>query len=169
MTKENHSYVIRIVMQQGGLERRMEMFRRKCREKGLALTHQREIIYRTMSSMENHPSPEAIFEVVREHVPSISLGTVYKNIRTFLDAGLLREVSQHHGSLRVETNLTPHHHLVCLECKAILDLDESDLDPVRLRRRPPAGFRIQQYCVEITGLCSVCAARSAGVRKPKQS
>ncbi len=147
-----------------GVERRMEQFRQKCREKGLAVTHQREVIYRALSSTHSHPSPEVIFEVVREQIPSISLGTVYKNIRTFLDSGLLREVSEHHGLLRLEANMSPHHHLVCSECKAIVDLEETDVEPVRLKRRLPGGFRVQRFSVEVIGLCAACAGR-----KPKHS
>ncbi len=141
------------------IDRKMELFRDRCRRKGLALTHQREVIYRALAGMHEHPSPEAIYEVVRERIPSISLGTVYKNIKTFLDTGLLREVSPHHGSVRLEANMAPHHHLVCLECKAIVDLGEEDLEPVRLKRRPPAGFRIQRFSVEAVGLCAACAGK----------
>lgn len=145
----------------------MELFRQRCREKGLALTHQREVIYRAMSSMDDHPSPEALFEVVRERIPSISLGTVYKNIKTFLDSGLLKEVSLHHGSIRLEANMTPHHHLVCSACRAIVDLSEEDLEPVRLKSRPPAGFRVRRFSVEAVGLCAACARKAAPGRGPK--
>ncbi len=136
----------------------MDLFRERCREEGLALTHQRLVIYRALAAMERHPSPEDLFEAVRREIPSISLGTVYKNIHTFLAAGLLREVSLHHGTLRLETNLTPHHHLVCSRCKSIVDLEESDLEPVRLKNRPPKGFRVERFSVEAVGLCATCAA-----------
>lgn len=153
--------------QAGGMERRMEAFRQKCREKGLALTHQREIIYRALSSTRTHPSPEAIFEVVKEQIPSISLGTVYKNIKTFVESGLLKEVSEHHGSLRLDANMSPHHHLVCSECKAILDLEETEVEPVRLKRRLPGGFRVHRFSVEVIGLCATCAGKAAAGRKAK--
>src|SRR4051794_309254 len=93
---------------------RAGQFRQLCIEKGLSHTHQRQIIFEALDDMQNHPSPEAIYEVVKTKIPSISLATVYKNIRTFVEHGLLREVSLHHGSTRLETNLHPHHHLVCL-------------------------------------------------------
>lgn len=101
------------------VETMVTAFRERCRASGLAVTHQREIIYRAIISSEHHPSPEVIFDEVRRQIPSISLATVYKNIHTFLEAGLLREVSPHHGSLRLEANLAEHHHLVCTRCKAI--------------------------------------------------
>jgi Fur family transcriptional regulator, peroxide stress response regulator len=134
-----------------------EEFRRLCGHHGLAVTHQRQVIYQALMSMHDHPSPEVVYEHVRKQIPSISLGTVYKNIKTFVDSGLLREVSLHHGSARLETNLDPHHHLVCVQCKTIVDLDDADLEPIRLKKRPPKGFSVQRYSVEVIGLCRQCA------------
>lgn len=137
----------------------MDELRKVFREAGLSLTHQRVVLYRAVLEMRSHPSPEAIYERVRDEIPSISLGTVYKNIRAFMDAGLVREVSPHHGTLRLETNLEEHHHLVCTRCKAIVDLEETDLEPVRLRRELLGGFRVDRYSVEFRGLCAVCSAK----------
>lgn len=136
----------------------LQAFQELCREKGFALTHQRRVIYREMLLMGGHPSPEAVYERVRREIPSISLGTVYKNIKTFVDTGLLREVSLHHGSLRLEANFAPHHHLVCTACRRIFDVPEKDLAPVKFRGVPPRGFRIQRISVELHGVCARCAA-----------
>lgn len=138
----------------------MREFRERCRSAGLPLTHQRECIFRAVLESKGHPSPERIYERVKSRVPAISLATVYKNIHKFLEAGLLREVSVHHGALLVESNLDEHHHLVCVRCKAILDLERDALEPVHLRRKPPAGFRILRTRVEILGLCPDCAGKS---------
>lgn len=132
-------------------------FRSQCRAAGLASTHQREVIFQVLMEMRNHPSPEIIYEKVRERIPSISLGTVYKNIKTFLDAGLLREVSLHHGTLRLETNVRPHHHLVCTRCKSIVDIDSEEVSSIQLKRKPPKGFRLDGYNIEFFGLCSDCS------------
>ena len=131
-------------------------FDRVCRDHGLAATHQRRIIFRAVTSSPGHYSPEEVYDAVRAEIPSISLATVYKNLKTFVGAGLLREVSPHHGSLRVDPTLTPHHHLVCRKCKSITDIDAKFLDPVRVRRTPP-GFTIEQFSVDILGVCSKCS------------
>src|SRR5450755_4330922 len=112
-------------------------FRVLCHQHKLAATHQRQVIYQTVLSLPGHPSPEDIYDRARTKIPSISLATVYKNIRTFLDSGMLREVSLHHGSLRVESKHHPHHHLVCVKCKSIKDLDETSLEPLRFRQKLP--------------------------------
>ena len=98
-----------------------------------------------------------MYDLVKEHIPSISLATVYKNLKTFEEHGLIREVSPHHGSARFETNAVPHHHLVCLRCKAIMDVPARDVGPVRMKKRAPCGFRIERYNVEIFGVCGKCA------------
>src|SRR5438270_4735699 len=127
-----------------GQEQLIAHFRDECRSRGLASTHQREVIYRTAASMEDHPTPEAIYERVKLEIPSISLATVYKNVRTFVEAGLLREVTLHHGCLRLDPNTQPHHHLVCERCKSITDLPGDGIEPVRVRSRLPKGFRVQR-------------------------
>lgn len=126
----------------------------------MAVTHQRQVIFETLAEMAGHPSPEAVYALVRKRIPSISLATVYKNLKIFEEHGMIREVSPHHGTARFETNAAPHHHLVCLQCKAILDVPAGNIGPVRMPKRTPAGFRIQRYTIEMLGICGECARRS---------
>jgi Fur family peroxide stress response transcriptional regulator len=107
--------------------------------------------------MHGHPTPEDVYEAVRKRVPSISLATVYKNVHKFVEAGIAGQVSLHHGQSRIETKMHPHHHFICVRCKSIIDLDERDLGPVKLKKRAPEGFQVHRYSVEVHGLCSKCA------------
>ncbi len=132
-------------------------FRELCVRHSLAVTHQRQVIYECLKSVVGHPSPEEVYDRVREKIPAISLATVYKTLHTFMESGLLREASLHHGSLRVESNMHPHHHFVCTQCKSIVDVDEQDIEPVRLRRKPVRGFQVQRFAVEILGICERCS------------
>jgi Fur family peroxide stress response transcriptional regulator len=134
-------------------------FRELCHARGLAATRQRQIIYETVLTTPGHPSPEAIFERVQKKIPSISLATVYNNLHTFLESEMLQEVSLHQKSLRIETNLHPHHHLICVNCKSITDLDERQLQPLKFRKKPQ-GFQIKRVSVDILGLCSMCSTKS---------
>jgi Fur family peroxide stress response transcriptional regulator len=134
-----------------------QQFRELCTSKGLALTHQRQVIWETLRSLHGHPSPETVYDVVRKRIPSISLATVYKNIRTFIEHGMLAEVSLHHGSARLETNPEPHHHFVCVQCREILDIPQSDIEPMQLRKAAPEAHEIHRYSVEIHGICQRCA------------
>ncbi|MCX6621813.1 MAG: transcriptional repressor [Acidobacteria bacterium] len=142
------------------LERRMVWFRERCKESGLACTHQRQVIYRALAESEAHPSPELVYESVRTRIPAISLATIYKSIRTFIDQGLLMQVNPLHESARLDANLEPHHHLVCTACKSVQDLPPEMLEPLRPTHPLPNGFRPRQFHVEVLGLCARCAERA---------
>ena len=129
------------------------------RRAGLPITHQRQVIYDALIAMPGHPSPEEVYAKVRRRIPSISLATVYKNLNRFLKAGLLQEMSVHHGSLRVEVNDHPHHHLVCSSCKKIEDIDSEQIGPLHVRGRLPKGFAVQRYSVDVIGLCARCCGK----------
>jgi len=129
------------------------------RRVGLPLTHQRQVIYGALMAMPGHPSPEEVYEKVRKRIPAISLATVYKNLNRFLQAGLLQEMSVHHGSLRVEVNDHPHHHLVCASCKKIEDIDSEQIGPLHVRGRLPKCFEVQRFSVDVIGLCARCGGK----------
>ena len=131
-------------------------FREICQENGIAVTHQRQVLYEVMKSMHGHPSPEEVYAKVRKKVPAISLATVYKNIHLFVENGVFREVSMHHGSVRVEMNGEEHHHMVCSKCKAITDIGEDELGLVAKRNKLPGGFLVERYAVDVIGVCAKC-------------
>jgi Fur family peroxide stress response transcriptional regulator len=131
-------------------------FREICQENGIAVTHQRQVLYEVMKSMHGHPSPEEVYAKVRKKVPAISLATVYKNIHLFVESGVFREVSMHHGSVRVEMNGEAHHHMVCSKCKAITDIGEEELGLVAKRNKLPGGFLVERYAVDVIGVCAKC-------------
>src|SRR5580658_1517167 len=134
-------------------------FRLLCETAGIAVTHQRQVVYQVLKSMHGHPSPEEVYARVRIRIPSISLATVYKTIHLFIESGVFHEVSLHHGSLRVETNGRPHHHLVCTECKSISDIDAEELGIGAQAQKLPGGFLAQRYAVDVLGLCVDCQKR----------
>ena len=138
------------------------VFLELCREKHLAVTHQRLVLFRELMQMKDHPSPEEIFERIRPELPSISLATVYKTLRVFLAAGIIREVSPHHGSLRIEPNTRRHYHFLCLQCHAITDLvsQEVEVDVSSLKDSVPEGFQVEQVSLEARGICRQCAEAS---------
>lgn len=136
-------------------------FQQLCREKNLAVTHQRLVIYRELMQMHNHPSPEQVYERVKPELPSISLATVYKTLHTFVEAGLIREVSPHHGSMRIEPNEHRHPHFLCLQCRSITDLADHELDTAALKASIPLGYQVEHISTEVRGICGACQAKNA--------
>ena len=136
-----------------------EQFRELAAKHGLAVTHQRQVVYEAVIASHGHHSPESIYAAVRRRIPSVSLATVYNNLRLFIECGLLREVTPHSTTLRVDGNLKPHHHLVCSRCKSVHDIEGEFIDFKRLSRQVPDGFDLTQPLVEVFGLCRRCSAK----------
>jgi Fur family peroxide stress response transcriptional regulator len=134
-----------------------EQFRQLAWKCGLAATHQRRVVYEAVVGSHGHHSPEKIYAAVRRKIPSISLATVYNNLRLFVERGLLREVTPHASTLLVDGNLEPHHHLVCSRCKSVQDIEGEFIDFERLSRQLPDGFDLTEPLVEVFGLCRRCA------------
>ncbi len=137
-----------------------EQFRELAAKQGLAVTHQRQVIYEAIIASHGHYSPEDVYAAVRRRIPSISLATVYNNLRLFIESGLLREVTPHATTLRVDGNLKTNHHLVCSRCKSVQDIEGEFGDFNRLSRHLPGGFDLTQPLVEVFGLCRRCRTKS---------
>jgi Fur family transcriptional regulator, peroxide stress response regulator len=137
-----------------------EQFRELAWKHGLAATHQRQVVYEAVVASHRHHSPEQIYSAVRKRIPSISLATVYNNLRLFVERGLLREVSPHASTLLVDGNLELHHHLVCSRCKSVQDIEADFIDFKRLSPHVPDGFDLTKPVVEVFGLCRRCSAKT---------
>jgi Fur family peroxide stress response transcriptional regulator len=125
----------------------------------MAATHQRKVIYEAVVAAPGHYSPEQIYAAVKRRIPSVSQATIYNNLRTFVEKGLLREVTPHASTLRVDGNLEAHHHLVCTRCKAVQDVDGDFVDFKRLGRQARGGFDLSRAIVEVFGLCRRCSGK----------
>ncbi len=141
---------------------RMEHFADRCRQGGLAVTPQRLAIVEALLATTDHPRAETIFESVRKLHPHISLATVHRTLETLCQIGEARKVTTLHDSARYDGNLAPHHHVVCVRCRRIRDVEISGLervidgnagaqgisaarlvtgDPGAVRQLPQTGFR----------------------------
>jgi Fur family peroxide stress response transcriptional regulator len=145
-----------------------EQFRELAWKHGMAATHQRKIIFEAVVSSPAHYSPEQIYATVKRRIPSVSLATIYNNLRLFVENGLLREVTPHASTLRVDGNLESHHHLVCTRCKSVQDITCDFVDFKRLARHAPGGFDLTEPLIEVFGLCQRCSAKTQKQLHPSE-
>ena len=142
----------------------IEKFEQFCRSHGLSVTHQRLAIFEVLASSREHPSAEQLHKAVQRRIPTLSLATVYKNLEALKAIGAVADVNPLHEQGRYEAALPGtgaglrHHHLVCVSCKKVRDLHDSELD--RLRVRDAQGFDVRAVRVQAEGLCPECQARA---------
>jgi Fur family peroxide stress response transcriptional regulator len=143
-------------------------FAEHCRAHGLSVTQQRLAIFEALASSREHPSAEQLHKAVQRRIPALSLATVYKNLEALKAIGAVADVNPLHQEGRYEAALPgtgaghPHHHLVCVSCKKVRDLHDSELDGLRVR--DTQGFHVRAVRVQAEGFCPECRARGTRAR-----
>lgn len=120
-------------------------------------TIQRALILETVRSMVNHPTAEQVYERIHPDHPTISKGTVYRNLNDLAESGeiALREVPG--AASRYDRNTDPHYHAKCLRCGEIYDVDMDQVPDLMSLIRGPHGFQFTGYDVTFRGICPECA------------
>jgi len=123
---------------------------------GKRASRQRDLILAVVRSTMDHPTAEWVFEQTRRHLPRISLGTVYRNLKGLAGEGLIREVHTGGHSARFDGNTGRHYHIRCLGCGRVNDLPLSVDTRLEERAARAVNYRILGHEVEVHGLCPLC-------------
>lgn len=136
---------------------RLEELTARLRERGHRMTPQRMAVIKTLAGNDEHLSAEQIYERVRVDFPMTSLATIYKTITTLKEMGEVLELGFSDDRNRYDgRDPHPHPHLVCLQCRSIIDVDVPAVSelPQEVARR--TGYRIVSHRLDFFGICSQC-------------
>ncbi|GHU99351.1 transcriptional repressor [Clostridia bacterium] len=115
----------------------------------------REAILEWLRSTEIHPSAEQVYYALRTQYPRLSLGTVYRNLTEFENAGLVQTVAEVDGQERFDAVMTEHVHFVCKGCGAVVDVPETvSADIGALMEQQ--GYKVETRRLLVYGLCPEC-------------
>ena len=107
------------------------------------------------TSGTDHPTAERIYDRVRRVLPSISLGTVYRNLQRLVQEGKIGAAQLGARSLHYDPTATPHDHFVCRSCGRVEDLMVDAPEPLHdLARR--AGHDVVSHTLVLYGQCRTC-------------
>ena len=126
----------------------------KLKETGFKLTPQRIAILRYLDGNTGHPSAEDIYKAVSKKFPTMSFATVYNTLETLRQRGALLELTIDPGRKRFDPNTEPHHHLICLRCKQIVDIHNAYALEVPDEMR--GDIEITGNHIEFYGICQKC-------------
>ncbi len=143
----------------GYAARRLAEFAERCRKGGLAVTPQRLAIIRALLASAEHPRADAIYAQVRKEHPHISLATVHRTLETLCEIGEARKVTMLHDSARYDGNVMPHHHVVCVKCRRIRDIEIPELERILDGRSELGEFTLLGSSLEIHAVCDRCNSR----------
>lgn len=141
---------------------RRDEFVQRCHARGLVVTPQRLAIIRALLASKNHPSAEHICAIVRKQLPHLSLATVYRVLDQFCEVGEARKVTLLHDSARYDGHAEPHHHVVCVRCKRIRDIEIPAADRLIEGITSLGEFALLGCSLEINALCRRCRTKGLG-------
>ena len=117
-------------------------------------SRQREAILSVLYSTETHPTANWVYNQVRETIPNISLGTVYRNLAALNAAGEIISLSVGDGYERFDGNNSRHAHFYCKKCGKITDIAlETDYLVHEAKKN---GFIPDSSVYIVRGVCGEC-------------
>jgi Fur family ferric uptake transcriptional regulator len=123
--------------------------------KDMRLTNQRRMILEELKSVTTHPTADEIYGMVRQKLPRISLGTVYRNLEVLSSLGLVRKLENAAGQKRFDGDVSPHHHIRCDTCGKVGDIfDAPDISGIA--QGVSTDFQITGLSLEFSGICPQC-------------
>lgn len=124
------------------------------------MTQQRKQILDYLARAEFFPTAKHIFDAVREVMPSISFGTIYRNLSILKQIGLVRELTLDSDVRRYDIQTKDHAHFRCRECGNELDVAPKGLMQQLQDVMRELGARDLHYYLELTGVCATCATNA---------
>jgi Fe2+ or Zn2+ uptake regulation protein len=130
--------------------------RRSLLATGHRCTEQREAVHEVLWGMRTHPTAEEIFHAVRARVPAVSLATVYKALEAFASAGVCLKLPQGDGPARYDIRTDEHHHLKCVDCGRLVDVEGPPLHEWLAAIDTSDEFEILGGRLVLEGRCGDC-------------
>jgi len=129
--------------------------------RGQRVTPQRLILHRLLRAGPQHLTAEELLGRSRAQLPNVSLPTIYATLDLFEELGVIRRVPGTGPAQVYDSRVDRHHHLRCLRCGRVSDLEtDVDVDPVT-GAAGARGFAVERVDVTVSGVCAACAGESA--------
>lgn len=116
-------------------------------------TLQKGLVLETIRTLY-HATAQEVYEHIRHTYPSVSMGTVYRNLKHLCEIGKISCVRMPGGADYYDHMPTPHDHVRCRVCKRLFDSPapyQAELDTLL-----GSGFKIEGHTLVFYGVCPDC-------------
>ncbi len=142
-----------------GTTQGLETILRRCRERGMRMTVQRRAVLASLVSLPDHPSADDVFISVAARLPGVSRTTIYRTLEQLVRVGVIGKACHPGSTARYDSRVDLHHHLVCLQCDAMIDITDARLDRLPVPDTSEFGFEVSDFRVQLRGLCRRCSRK----------
>lgn len=130
------------------------------RNKGFRITKIREAVVSILSSITKPITASEISSGIYKKDLSANKTTIYRELEFLRKQNMIDEVEFGDGKKRYEINNGHHHHIVCVDCGAVSDIN-FDVDLAQHEREisKQTDFKILEHTIEFFGLCKKCQSK----------
>jgi Fur family ferric uptake transcriptional regulator len=125
-------------------------------QKNLRITAQRRAIIDTVFGTDRHFTADELLVWSRRRDKSVSRATVYRTLPLLTESGLVREMDFGQDHRLYDPNYAehPHHnHIICQDCKKIVEFDSDRLEEIETEISQRLGFSVTTHRLQITANC----------------
>jgi Fe2+ or Zn2+ uptake regulation protein len=131
-------------------------FAPELRARGYRMTPQRHAILHVLCHSGKHLSPSDVYRQAHKELPNLTETTVYRTLEFLAENGLALPAQIGNGHLVYEIAGHNHHHLICRNCGASVEVDHAPLKRLYRQLESPTGYKLDSSHVTFFGLCSDC-------------
>jgi Fur family ferric uptake transcriptional regulator len=121
------------------------------------MTPQRRLILSAVRADPYHPTADDVYHRVKQDLPRISLGTVYRNLEALCDIGHIQKLEFTGSQKRFDGKTRNHYHIRCTCCGCVVDAPIDLIRDIERRIQGRTGFTIITHRLEFLGVCSDCS------------
>jgi Fe2+ or Zn2+ uptake regulation protein len=118
------------------------------------ITCQKRAILEFLKSVKTHPTAEEIYHSVKEKLPQISKGTVYRNLKFLAKKGEILEIPSR--VFHYDGDTFSHAHFVCQKCDRIFDVFDLCRECKIVKKKRIKFGKIKGYNLIFYGICQDC-------------
>lgn len=112
---------------------------------------QRKIILDIINNSNEHLDAYGLYYAAREKLSRISLGTIYRNLKSLVDTGEIDVIYDGTDKLRYDKR-EDHQHFLCTKCHKIIDIYDLDFKKTTNYK----DNKVVSYKIVLEGLCENC-------------
>ena len=123
------------------------------------MTKQRIVILEELRKVRTHPTAYDVYEMVRQRLPHISLGTVYRNLEHLASQGHIRRLDLGAGQRRFDADMKDHTHIRCVSCGRVEDVPLNQSQNITTMYEivhRQTGFDVMGCELDFLGICPSC-------------
>lgn len=127
-------------------------------EKTIRNSRQRTLVFDALKASHEHPSAEEIYLAVKEQMPDISLGTVYRNLNLLEQMRMVNRIHTGVSGDRFDAVVSEHPHIICTKCGRVADIACCiDEETAQLREKlQKSAAQIEALQIMAWGVCDHC-------------